>query len=160
MDGSQRKQAALLLRHFAVVRDPKIERSLGIQEHDAPLLLSPCFVLRIGREPSGRHEYSDVILTGLDLGNHLAGRQPIRVPARGVVSSVGGPLAALRYTRTRDAAIQQTDETKGAVRVPVAVKRGVHAGAIRISGRAPGALVFELPLGRFRSGDRCATLRA
>jgi hypothetical protein len=25
---------------------------------------------------------------------------------------------------------------------------------IRISGRAPDALVFEVPLGRFRSGDR------
>ena len=33
-------------------------------------------------------------------------------------------------------------------------QRGVHAGVIRISGRAPGELVFELPLGRFRSGDR------
>jgi hypothetical protein len=32
--------------------------------------------------------------------------------------------------------------------------RCVHGGVIRISGRAPGALVFELPLGRFRSGDR------
>ena len=33
-------------------------------------------------------------------------------------------------------------------------QRGVHAGVIRISGRAPDELVFELPLGRFRSGDR------
>jgi hypothetical protein len=33
-------------------------------------------------------------------------------------------------------------------------QRGVHAGVIRISGRAPGELVFELPLGRFCSGDR------
>ena len=33
-------------------------------------------------------------------------------------------------------------------------QRGVHAGVIRISGRAPDALVFELPFGRFRSGDR------
>jgi hypothetical protein len=32
-------------------------------------------------------------------------------------------------------------------------QRGVHEGAIRISGRAPGALLFEMPLGRFRSGD-------
>ncbi len=32
-------------------------------------------------------------------------------------------------------------------------QRGVHTGVIRISGRAPGELVFELPLGRFRSGD-------
>jgi len=32
-------------------------------------------------------------------------------------------------------------------------QRGVHAGVIRISGRAPGGLVFELPFGRFRSGD-------
>ena len=32
-------------------------------------------------------------------------------------------------------------------------QRGVHAGVIRVSGCAPGALVFELPLGRFRSGD-------
>jgi hypothetical protein len=32
-------------------------------------------------------------------------------------------------------------------------QRGVHAGVIRISGRAPGGLLFELPLGRFRSGD-------
>jgi hypothetical protein len=37
-------------------------------------------------------------------------------------------------------------------------QRGVHAGVIRITGRAPGALVFELPLGRFHSGDRYATL--
>jgi hypothetical protein len=29
---------------------------------------------------------------------------------------------------------------------------------IRISGHAPDALFFELPLGRFHSGDRCATL--
>jgi hypothetical protein len=33
-------------------------------------------------------------------------------------------------------------------------QRGVHAGVIRITGRAPDELVFELPLGRFRSGDR------
>ena len=33
-------------------------------------------------------------------------------------------------------------------------QRGVHEGVIRISGRAPGGLVFELPLGRFASGDR------
>ena len=33
-------------------------------------------------------------------------------------------------------------------------QRDVHTGVIRISGRAPGELVFELPLGRFRSGDR------
>jgi hypothetical protein len=33
-------------------------------------------------------------------------------------------------------------------------QRGVHAGMLRIQGRAPGALVFELPLGRFTSGDR------
>ncbi len=36
--------------------------------------------------------------------------------------------------------------------------RGVHAGVIHISGRAPDDLIFELPLGRFRSGDRCVTL--
>jgi hypothetical protein len=35
-------------------------------------------------------------------------------------------------------------------------QRGVHAGLIRIAGRAPDRLVFELPLGRFRSGDRAA----
>ncbi|MEN8184030.1 MAG: hypothetical protein ABFS46_16000, partial [Myxococcota bacterium] len=34
--------------------------------------------------------------------------------------------------------------------------RGVHGGQIRISGRAPDELVFEMPLGRFRSGDRIA----
>ncbi len=33
-------------------------------------------------------------------------------------------------------------------------QRGVHAGSIRISGRAPNKLLFELPFGRFRSGDR------
>jgi hypothetical protein len=33
-------------------------------------------------------------------------------------------------------------------------QRCVHEGVIRIAGRAPGALVFEMPLGRFRSGDR------
>jgi hypothetical protein len=38
-------------------------------------------------------------------------------------------------------------------------QRGVHAGVIRISGRAPDALVFELPLGRFRSGDRAIASR-
>jgi hypothetical protein len=32
-------------------------------------------------------------------------------------------------------------------------QRGVHAGVIRVSGRAPDGLVFELPLGRFGSGD-------
>lgn len=32
-------------------------------------------------------------------------------------------------------------------------QRGVHAGRLRIRGRAPGALVFELPLARYRSGD-------
>jgi hypothetical protein len=31
---------------------------------------------------------------------------------------------------------------------------GVHRGRIRISGRAPEALTFEMPLGRFHSGDR------
>ena len=31
--------------------------------------------------------------------------------------------------------------------------RGVHAGVIRISGRAPDALRFEMPLGVYRSGD-------
>jgi hypothetical protein len=36
--------------------------------------------------------------------------------------------------------------------------RGVHGGSIRISGRAPDRLVFEMPLGRFASGDlRVAT---
>jgi hypothetical protein len=33
-------------------------------------------------------------------------------------------------------------------------QRGVHAGVIRISGRAPDGLVFELPIGRFGAGDR------
>jgi hypothetical protein len=33
-------------------------------------------------------------------------------------------------------------------------QRGVHRGVIRISGRAPEALVFELPLRVYRSGDR------
>jgi hypothetical protein len=33
-------------------------------------------------------------------------------------------------------------------------ERAVHGGVIRISGRAPDGLVFEMPLGRFRSGDR------
>jgi hypothetical protein len=32
-------------------------------------------------------------------------------------------------------------------------QRGVHAGVIRVSGRAPDGLVFELPLGRFGAGD-------
>jgi hypothetical protein len=33
-----------------------------------------------------------------------------------------------------------------------------HGGSIRISGRAPDRLVFEMPLGRFASGDlRVAT---
>ncbi len=32
-------------------------------------------------------------------------------------------------------------------------QRGVHAGAIRVLGRAPDGLVFELPLGRFGAGD-------
>jgi hypothetical protein len=35
-------------------------------------------------------------------------------------------------------------------------QRGVHAGVLRIAGRAPGGLVFELPLGRFSAGDRLA----
>ena len=38
--------------------------------------------------------------------------------------------------------------------VSVTVQRGVHRGVIRISGRAPEALVFELPLCVYRSGDR------
>jgi hypothetical protein len=33
-------------------------------------------------------------------------------------------------------------------------QRGVHGGLIRIRGRAPDDLVFELPIGRFLSGDR------
>jgi hypothetical protein len=33
-------------------------------------------------------------------------------------------------------------------------QRGVHSGRIRIMGRAPDGLVFDLPVGRFRSGDR------
>ena len=33
-------------------------------------------------------------------------------------------------------------------------QRGVHGTGLRIRGRAPDALVFELPMGRFRSGDR------
>ncbi len=32
-------------------------------------------------------------------------------------------------------------------------QRCVYGGVIRISGRAPEGLVFEMPLGRFRSGD-------
>jgi hypothetical protein len=32
-------------------------------------------------------------------------------------------------------------------------QRHVHAGVVRIRGRAPHALEFELPLGRYRSGD-------
>jgi len=31
--------------------------------------------------------------------------------------------------------------------------RHVHAGVVRIRGRAPHALEFELPLARYRSGD-------
>jgi hypothetical protein len=34
--------------------------------------------------------------------------------------------------------------------------RAVHAGVIRIRGRAPDRLVFEMPLVRYRSGDRAA----
>jgi hypothetical protein len=33
-------------------------------------------------------------------------------------------------------------------------QRCVHAGVIRISGRAPDRLVFDMPIGRFRSGDQ------
>jgi hypothetical protein len=33
-------------------------------------------------------------------------------------------------------------------------QRGVHGGALRVWGRAPDGLLFELPVGRFRSGDR------
>ena len=33
-------------------------------------------------------------------------------------------------------------------------QRGVHGGWVRIRGRAPDALVFELGVGRFRSGDQ------
>jgi hypothetical protein len=33
-------------------------------------------------------------------------------------------------------------------------QRGVHGGGLTIQGRAPCGLVFELPVGRFRSGDR------
>jgi hypothetical protein len=33
-------------------------------------------------------------------------------------------------------------------------QRGVHAGRIRIAGLAPDGLVFDLPVARFRSGDR------
>ena len=33
-------------------------------------------------------------------------------------------------------------------------QRYVHEGVIRIAGRAPDGLVFEMPLGRIRSGDR------
>jgi hypothetical protein len=32
--------------------------------------------------------------------------------------------------------------------------RGVHAGYVSIRGRAPDGLVYELGVGRFRSGDR------
>jgi hypothetical protein len=35
--------------------------------------------------------------------------------------------------------------------------RGVHAGRVRIRGRAPGALVYELGFGRLRSGDEFVT---
>jgi hypothetical protein len=50
------------------------------------------------------------------------------------------------------------DEPANLTTLCAAHHQGVHAGVIRISGRAPDALLFELPLGRFRSGDRCATL--
>jgi hypothetical protein len=33
-------------------------------------------------------------------------------------------------------------------------QRGVHTGLIRIAGRAPAGLLYELGVGRFRSGDR------
>jgi hypothetical protein len=33
-------------------------------------------------------------------------------------------------------------------------QRGVHGTGLRIRGRAPDDLVFDLPVGRFRSGDR------
>ena len=36
-------------------------------------------------------------------------------------------------------------------------QRGVHGGIIRITGRAPDGLVFELPVGRFGAGDRVLT---
>jgi hypothetical protein len=38
-------------------------------------------------------------------------------------------------------------------------QRGVHGGLIRIRGRAPDDLVFELPIGRFLSGDRKIAIR-
>jgi hypothetical protein len=37
-------------------------------------------------------------------------------------------------------------------------QRGVHEGLIHISGHAPDRLVFEMPLGRFHSGDRVVDL--
>lgn len=37
--------------------------------------------------------------------------------------------------------------------------RGVHAGRIRTAGREPDGLTFELPFGRFRSGDRKAAAK-
>jgi hypothetical protein len=38
-------------------------------------------------------------------------------------------------------------------------QRGVHGAGLRIEGRAPDDLVFELPIGLFRSGDRKVAIR-
>jgi hypothetical protein len=38
-------------------------------------------------------------------------------------------------------------------------QRSVHGGRVRIRGKAPDDLVFDLPVGRFHSGDRKVAIR-
>jgi hypothetical protein len=38
-------------------------------------------------------------------------------------------------------------------------QRGAHGAGLKVRGRAPDDLVFELPVGLFRSGDRKVAIR-
>jgi hypothetical protein len=61
--------------------------------------------------------------------------------------------AALRHSLGRDGA-RHGDGRLWRISRAAHHQRGVHRGVIRISGRAPNELVFELPLCVYRSGDR------
>jgi hypothetical protein len=101
---------------------------------------------------------------GVQIGaEHMGGRET-DVWVANVPADVGRLFRACLYSVARrsnlspdsalEAMFEHCDDANLTTLCAAHHQRGVHVGGIRITGRAPDGLVFELPLGRFSSGDR------